>query len=112
MNYDELFKKEYFSFYEFLVEAEIQLRKTPAVHQVSTGFLYLGGKQPIYAVISAVPTKEDAISLLHREPIRQILDDLIEEVMGSSTPDGLIHQYDVVKIIKKRIQEIECEDYK
>lgn len=98
-----IFKKEYFDFYEFMVEAEKTFRTEPFCYQVNNGFLYLGGKEPVYNVVSAVRTEKEAYSLLGKKTTIEILSELLEDIKTS----GYHEDKWLVPVIMRKIKELE-----
>ena len=103
---DNIFKKEYFDFYEFMVEAEKSLRTKPSVCQVTNGFLYLGGKQPVYNVVYAVRNEKEAYSLLGKKTTIEILSELLEDIETSKYSEDKW----LVPVIMRKIKELEDDD--
>ena len=103
---DNIFKKEYFDFYEFMIEAEKTLRTEPFCYQVNSGFLYLGGKQPVYNVVSAVKTEKEAYSLLGKKTTIEILSELLEDIENSSYSEDKW----LIPVIRRKIRELEEDD--
>ena len=98
----EIFKKEYFGIYDFYVESEQQFRKYPAINKITTGFNYLGGKKPIWVLISAFQSEEEALSTIDEKPVIDLLEELKQEVLDAHLVDGSY----VAHMIEIKIREI------
>ena len=103
---DNIFKKEYFDFYEFMVEAEKSLRNEPSLYKVTSGFLYLGGEQPIYNVVSAVRTEKEAYSLLNKKTTIETLSELLDDIEVSKYREDKW----LIPVIRRKIKELEDDD--
>lgn len=101
----ELFKKEYFNFYEFCIDSEEQFRKYPTINSIITGFCYRGGLKPVYTVISAFQSEKEAVSSLNIQSTIEVLEELREELLKS----GLDESQYFIHMINLKIKELERE---
>ena len=107
----EKFFGEYLDLYEFMGDAEKEFRKCPFTFQLNRGMLYKGGKQDVYIVVSAVKTKEEALSLVNKKTILEMLRDIRTEVMGSQSMLEN-NRYDFLRIIDSYIYSIENDKHR
>jgi len=101
----EIFKKEYFDPYNFYVESEEQFRKYPSINQITTGFCYKGGRKPVWVVISAFQSEEEALSVIDEKPVIDLLEDLKQEVCDAHfmEADYFVHMINCkIREIKRR----------
>lgn len=101
----EIFKKEYFDLYGFYTDSEEQFRKFPTITKITTGFCYKGGIKPVWCLISAFQSEEEALSVLDEKPITDVLFDLKQEVLEANLmeADYFIHLIDIkIREIKIR----------
>ena len=98
----EIFKKEYFDLYEFYTDSEEQFRKVPTI---TTGFCYKGGIKPVWCLISAFQSEEEALSTINEKPIIDLLEELRQEVLDAHfmEADYFVHMINCkIREIKKR----------
>ena len=79
----EIFKKEYFDLYGFYICSEEQFRKFPTITKITTGFCYKGGIKPVWCVISAFQSEEEALSIIDEKPVIDLLEELRQEVLDA-----------------------------
>ena len=98
----EIFKKEYFDDYDFYVESEKQFREHPTITKITTGFCYKGGIKPVWCLISAFQSEEEALSIIDEKPVIDLLEELKQEVLDASFREGSYF----VHMINCKIREI------
>lgn len=101
----EIFKKEYFDAYDFYVESEKQFREHPTITKITTGFCYKGGIKPVWCLISAFQSEEEALSMVEEKPLIDVLEELKQEAIDVNLDDGdyFIHLIDLkIRDIKRR----------
>jgi len=101
----EMFKKEYFDPYNFYVESEEQFRKYPFINQITTGFCYKGGRKPVWVVISAFQSEEEALSVVEEKSLIDALYDIRQDAIGVNRIGGdyFVHLIDMkIREIKRR----------
>ena len=104
----DLFKREYFTFYDFCNDSEKQFQKHPQITSITTGFCYRGGLKPVYTVISAFQSEKEALSSLDIKSTIEVLEELREEILESSLNES---QY-FIHMINLKIRELEREHHK
>ena len=101
----EIFKKEYFDLYGFYTDSEEQFRKYPTINKIVTGFCYKGGMKPVWCVISAFQSEEEALSTIDEKPIIDVLWELKQKVLDAhfSESDFFVRMIDYeIHEIKRR----------
>ena len=101
----EIFKKEYFDLYGFYTDSEEQFRKFPTINKITTGFCYKGGIKPVWCLISAFQSEEEALSTIDEKPIIELLEELRQEVLDTHfmEADYFVHMINCkIREIKRR----------
>lgn len=101
----EIFKKEYFDLYGFYTDSEEQFRKFPTITKITTGFCYKGGIKPVWCVISAFQSEEEALSTIDEKPVIDLLEELRQEVLDACFMEGdyFVHMINCkIREIKRR----------